>query len=146
MVIITYNEQTLLNEKLKYFISGVLNEFHQPNVIRDDLNNLNIYTQDNNVLYVLIDDENVVGTIGVINSAGKIFIKRFYLAKEIRGRGFGRKLFDLAISHIKKQNLKCVYLNCDSANMKDAYHFYLRNGFKVIDKRSDGYVYMRKGF
>lgn len=146
MMIITYKKSIQLSKKVKQFISNILDEFHQPNVIRDDLINLNIYTQDNNVLYILIDNEDVAGSIGVINSAGKTFIKRFYLAKKIRGKGFGKKLFELAITHIKKNNLKCVYLNCDSANMQDAYRFYLQNGFKVIDERGDKYVCMHKSF
>lgn len=141
--IITYSKSLLIDDEIKKFIQAIINEYKQPIVIRKDLENLNFYTTNKSRLYIIVKLKKVLGTIGVYLKNNKAILKRFYLKKSIRNKGYGRILFDKAIDFIVKSNIKIVELNCDTKKMRKAYSFYLKNRFKVIIMRPDGYATMR---
>ena len=68
-------------------------------------------------------------------------IKRIYVRKDFRDRGFGRKLFLKALE-FARQNYSIAVLKTDS-KLTDAIGLYLKNGFSVV-KEEDGVVYFSK--
>ena len=142
--IITYSNKLLMNDQIVKFITNIiLNEYEQPKVKRKDLENLNFYETKNSRLYLLINNRKIMGTIGVFIKNNIATIKRFYLKKSIRSKGYGKLLYKKVIDFIKESQVKTVELNCDSKKMRKAYSFYLKNGFKVVNMREDRYVTMR---
>jgi GNAT superfamily N-acetyltransferase len=140
--IVTYSPNLELDDKIKVFIEEIIiNEFRQPIVRRKDLEDLSIYSG-NSIMYILLINRIVSGTIGVIAKENEAIIKRFYLKKEIRNKGYGTMLFNKAIEHVKKLNINLVRLNCDTKKMKQAFIFYKKRGFKIESMRKDGYAKM----
>jgi len=144
MDIITYSPKLFLDDQIRKFIKNIIfNEYDQQKVLRKDLKDLKVYIKKKNKLYLLIDNNNIYGTIGVIGMRDKAILKRFYIKKMMRGKGFGSLLFNKAFSFIKKNNFKYICLYCDTKKMKKAYQLYLNKGFKIIKEREDGYAMMR---
>jgi len=140
--IVTYSPNLKLDNKIKIFIEEIIiNEFRQPRLRRKDLEDLSIYSG-KSIMYLLLINRIVSGTIGVIAKENEAIIKRFYLKKEIRNKGYGTMLFNKAIEHIKKLNINLVRLNCDTKKMKRAFIFYKKRGFKIESMRKDGYAKM----
>lgn len=142
MQIIPYNEVLSHKEQIKFFIKSIMFEFNQPNLVRLDLDDLSIYCKGLNKLLVMLDAEQVIGTIGILKVKRRYYLKRFYIRREHRGKTYGRLLFNAIISYVKSNNIKKLYLNCDSKKMKVAYVFYQNTGFIVINEREDGYLTM----
>lgn len=118
------------------FIFDILeNEFgHHSKSGRPDLHNISNYYQKNGGnFWLAVDNGNVVGTIALSNYGDKNgFLERFYVKKDLRKHGIGRKLFyDLMeFAHINK--FENIFLSTwDGTN--DAQNFYNKNGFKRID-------------
>ncbi len=144
MKIIAYSNREGLKDKIVDFIKLHLKELKQPKFPRPDVDNLDVYLKDKNRLFLYYINGKVLGTIGVIEIDGKPTIKRFFVRKEKRGEGWGLRLFEHALDYMIKHGMKSAYLHCDTKKMNIAFMFYLQNNFKVIDKRKDGYVIMKK--
>lgn len=144
MKIIQYDKKYKLDKKIKSFILNILiNEFKQgEQFYRPDLDNLSIYKNTGGELFVLIDENQILGTIAIKFEANKAILKRFYLTKSIRKKGWGRKLFSIVLNFCKEKNISIISLNNDSKKMKDAYNFYIKMGFKKVHSRRDGYTKM----
>ena len=78
-------------------------------------------------LYVLEEDNRVLGFIGIIDG----YIAGIFVDYEARGRGLGTRLIDLA-----KKNYERLTLNVYAKN-QEAYRFYLARGFRVVDEKLD---------
>lgn len=142
--IITYSDKLLMDDQIVEFITNiVLNEYKQPQVSRRDLENLSFYSTSTSRLFLLVNKKQINGTIGVFIKDKVAIIKRFYLEKNIRSKGYGKMLFNKVIDYIRESQIKIIELNCDTRKMKKAYSFYLKRGFKVIKMRQDGYAIMR---
>ncbi|MEA1907095.1 MAG: GNAT family N-acetyltransferase [Euryarchaeota archaeon] len=100
------------------------------------------YLQNHGIFYTGVVDDTIVGTSAVrrIND-GTCEIKRIYIRKDFRGRGFGNALLIQALK-FAEENYSTVILKTD-AQLKDAINLYLRNGFSVI-KEEDGVMYFEK--
>jgi putative acetyltransferase len=68
-------------------------------------------------------------------------IKRIYVRKDFRGRGFGSALLLQALK-FAEENYSTVVLKTD-ARLKDAINLYRKNGFSVINEE-DGVTYFEK--
>ncbi len=136
---------TSLAGEVKNFVLGVLKEQgfeFDPN--KDfDLDNIDKhYLQSGGVFYVGIVDGAIIGTSAVRRiDNNRCEIKRIYVRKDFRGRGFGRELFLKALE-FAGQNYSVAVLKTD-ARLTDAIGLYLKNGFSVV-KEEDGVVYFSK--
>jgi putative acetyltransferase len=143
MIIKTFS--TSLTGEVKDFVLGVLKEQgfeFDPN--KDfDLDNIDKhYLQSGGVFYVGIVDGAIIGTSAVRRiDNNRCEIKRIYVRKDFRGRGFGRELFLKALE-FAGQNYSVAVLKTD-ARLTDAIGLYLKNGFSVV-KEEDGVVYFSK--
>ncbi len=65
----------------------------------------------------------------------------FYIKKEYQNNGLGRRLFNMAVEHMKKINIQRFYISCHKFN-DNAKGFYEKMGGKVIhvdcDEENDG--------
>ena len=80
----------------------------------------------------------IVGTIGIgaTSNADTCVIKKLYVHKDSRNKGFGKVLFTQAL----KQAFHFGYKYCDVAielRNEDFYSFLLKNGFKELPHTSD---------
>ena len=136
---------TSLTGEVKDFVLGVLKEQgfeFDPN--KDfDLDNIDKhYLQSGGVFYVGIVDGVIIGTSAVRRiDNNRCEIKRIYVRKDFRDRGFGRKLFLKALGFAER-NYSVAVLKTD-AKLTDAIQLYLKNGFSVV-KEEDGVVYFSK--
>jgi putative acetyltransferase len=98
-----------------------------------DLDNIEkYYLTDGSVFYIGIVDGQIVGT-GALKRIdnNKCEIKRMYVKKSFRNRGYGLKLFnatlEFAQKHYKTATIKT------NVKLKRAINLYLKNGFLITD-------------
>ena len=143
MIIKTFS--TSQTKEVKELVLGVLNEqgFEFDPIKDFDLDNIdNYYLQSGGVFYVALVDGEIIGTSAVRRTDDeRCEIKRVYVNKEFRGRGFGKNLFLKALE-FAGQNYSIVTLKTD-VRLTDAIELYLKNGFSVV-KEEDGVVYFSK--
>ena len=143
MIIKTFS--TSQTKEVKELVLGVLNEQgfeFDPN--KDfDLDNIDkYYLQSGGVFYVGLVDSAIIGTSAVRKMDDeRCEIKRIYVRKEFRGKGFGKELFLKAIEFAAR-NYSIITLKTD-ARLTDAIQLYLKNGFSVA-REEDGIVYFSK--
>ena len=102
----------------------------------------NYYLQNRGIFYTGVVGGMIVGTSAVRRIDDRACeIKRVYVKKDFRRRGFGRALLIQALK-FAKENYSTVVLKTD-ARLKDAIDLYLRNGFSVV-KEEDGVMYFEK--
>lgn len=96
------------------------------------------------VFYTGTVDGKIVGTSAVrIIDDDRCEIKRIYVKKEYRGKGYGKMLFLHALEFAKK-NYRIVELKTDSS-LDISIGMYLKYGFSVVRVDEEaGIVYMRR--
>ncbi|RZN36586.1 MAG: GNAT family N-acetyltransferase [Methanosarcinales archaeon] len=100
------------------------------------------YLQNRGIFYTGVVDNTIVGTSAVRRMDDRTCeIKRIYVRKDFRRRGFGSALFIQALK-FAEENYSTVVLKTD-ARLKDAINIYRRNGFSVI-KEENGIMYFEK--
>lgn len=83
--------------------------------------------------WIAVDNNKVVGTIALSDyGAGKGYLERFYVAKELRRQGLGSKLFSTLLEFAKSNEYKEIFLSTEE-NRVVARSFYVKNGFKQIE-------------
>ncbi|MCK5486312.1 MAG: GNAT family N-acetyltransferase [Desulfobacterales bacterium] len=143
MIIKTFS--TSQTKEVKELVFGVLNEqgFEFDPIKDFDLDNIDrYYLQSGGVFYAGLVDGAIIGTSAVRRIDDEICeIKRIYVRKEFRSRGFGKDLFLKALG-FARENYSMVTLKTD-AKLTDAIGLYLKNGFAVAGEE-DGVVYFSK--
>ncbi len=102
------------------------------------------YIKKGGMFFVLKNDEDLLGTIAVINHGNHAELKRMYIKEKYQAHGFGAKLLEEAIRFCKKSNLNAIKLETNKKFL-NAHKFYLKHGFKIIDEDENSY-YMEKNF
>ena len=95
------------------------------------------------IFYTGVVNGKIIGTSAVRRLDDKrCEIKRIYVKKEYRGKGYGKKLFLCALE-FAKNNCRVIELKTDST-LVVAIGMYLKHGFCVVREDVDaGIVYMR---
>lgn len=109
-----------------------------------DLNDPKKYYLDKGgMFYVMKNDEEIIGTVGVINKGNhSAELKRMYVNKKYQGKGFGKMLLEKAILFCKENNF--IKLELETNKLFTVAHtFYQKNGFKIISEDERSY-YMEK--
>ncbi|MBC2697484.1 MAG: GNAT family N-acetyltransferase [ANME-2 cluster archaeon] len=125
--------------EVRQFVLGVLEGegFGYDPVKDSDLKDICGYYIDNGgVFYIGTIKGVVVGTGAVrrINSK-KCEIKRIYVKPEFRGRGFGKKLFLMALE-FARTHYHVVTLKTDRTFV-EAINMYQKHGFSVVNENDD---------
>ncbi|MGN0020644.1 GNAT family N-acetyltransferase [Sphingobacterium sp.] len=81
--------------------------------------------------YLFLEDGIAQGFMSLSTHADKIRIDKLYLLPATQGRGFGKLMIDFAAEEAQKQGLSILELNVNRNNK--AYHFYLKQGFEVVE-------------
>jgi len=82
--------------------------------------------------YFLIEDgDEILGYFGVQNQGERMFLSKFYILKQNRGRGLFSMGLQRMIDICKEDGLESIYLTVNRNNTH-AYEVYLAKGFKVI--------------
>lgn len=138
------NNDVIKNEKLlKLFLKDL-----RKNTFIGDLdfeieriyNNMKEFTLDNSAIILgLYDDTNLKGFVWGYNLNNNIHINYFYLSSEMRSQGYGTKLLKELENNCMKDIELIVYKN----NI-NAYNFYLKRNFKIIEDQGERYKMLRK--
>lgn len=81
--------------------------------------------------YVLKEDGIAQGFIALRTLEDRLRIEKLYLMPDVQGKGFGKALIDFASEKTIIKGKGIVELNVNRNN--PAYHFYLKQGFEVIE-------------
>lgn len=79
-------------------------------------------------VYVLIDENKIIGTITVIENE----INRFFVLPTFQHKGFGTKLFEFAQNQIIEKKYTCIKLHASFA----AKSMYIKHGYKDFEYRT----------
>lgn len=113
MNLITYSPNDQLD--VKKFVLGVLKEFdfdYNPKLDYDLEDPQKYYPDTGGVFYVIKNGGKIIGTIGIKNkSKGVAELKRFYIDKNHRGKGYGSQLVNKAIDFCRQKKFKKIILD-----------------------------------
>lgn len=83
--------------------------------------------------YLLCDHaDNAVGFLGLQPKADCLRIEKIYLLPITQGKGYGKLLIEFSTDRAKELGLPELELNVNRGNQ--AYHFYLKQGFEVVEE------------
>lgn len=152
MIIQTYDESK--KDEIKELVLGVLLEhgFEYDRLKDADLKDINgYYFAKGGTFFMGLENGRVIGTAGVRKlKDGRGEIRRIYLKKEFRNKGYGKRLF-LAALEFAEKNCSGAVLKTD-ATLKKAIDMYLKNGFilsqdnKLSTNTKFEYLYFEKHF
>jgi putative acetyltransferase len=86
------------------------------------------YLDRGGVFWVLIDSGRVVGCVGVTLHESNCELHRLYLLADYRGRGWGRKMLDVAMAYCRQRGCRRMIAWSDVV-LREAHALYLTNGF-----------------
>jgi len=100
----------------------------------DDIHNpANYYNGKKDVFYVAEEDSKIIGTVAIKeDTCYTALLRRLFVKKDFRGKGFGSQLINKALDFCKKHNYKKVIFR-GTDMMKSALKACLKNGFKEKD-------------
>lgn len=89
--------------------------------------------QQGHVFFILTSESIPVGFVSLFFKTSDILrIEKLYLLPEAQGKGLGKELIDFASMQAKERACPIIELNVNRSNK--AYHFYLRQGFQVVQE------------
>jgi GNAT superfamily N-acetyltransferase len=77
--------------------------------------------------------EGSIAIDGIKATTDGVHLRWFILSPEARGRGFGNRLMEEAISFCKKRGYRKIYL-CTFEGLHAARHLYEKFGFKLVEE------------
>lgn len=86
------------------------------------------YLRGGGMFWVALDDERVVGCVGVTLHGTECELHRLYLLPEYRGRRLGRRLLETAMAHGRGRGMKRMIAWSD-VKLPDAHKLYIKMGF-----------------
>jgi len=112
-----------------------------------DLNDIEANYNGRGVVFEVLMDStgSILGTVGLFPmDEATIELRKMYFAREIRGRGLGKKLLARMIDKARNLGYLRVYLETASV-LKQAVHIYEQAGFRPVDVKhtprcDQGYV------
>lgn len=123
------------DEVIKLIFEIAENELgHHSKSGRPDLYNIpEVYQKGKGNFWVATENGHVVGTIALRemqNERGDLW--RFYVRKDLRRMGIGKKLFSALLEFAKENNYKEIFLSTQQEQAA-ANKFYTKNGFKEVE-------------
>lgn len=93
--------------------------------------------------WIAIDDDRIIGTIGLLDLAGRGVLKKFFVAASYRGsEGPACLLFEALLRRADELGLSDIVLDTPSIASR-SHAFYTRSGFRPITQAElpEGYAY-----
>ena len=84
------------------------------------------------IFKMLMEKERPVGFTEYVKEKERVFLSKLYVAKEERGKGLGRILFEDCRRYALDNGIRRIYLTVNKYNTP-SYEIYLHLGFKVTD-------------
>ncbi|GAA0134475.1 hypothetical protein YSY43_13150 [Paenibacillus sp. YSY-4.3] len=81
--------------------------------------------------YFMTAEGDPIGYLGVKQEENKLFLSKFYLQKEHRGKGYGSQAMELLVDICRNRNLGAIWLTVNRHNASTI-AVYERKGFKTI--------------
>ena len=124
-------------EEINNFINESMYKFiNRPYKVREDVSNIEeYYIKNGGNFWVAIDTKfnKIIGTIGLEKREDIGILKRFYIEEEYQSKKIGTNLYNILENYSKENNIKVLYLVCVNA-LEKAHKFYIKNGYKKMDK------------
>lgn len=92
------------------------------------------YIDNNNVIFVALDNNDIIGFISLCKNEDNIYIDDYSVKEEYRGKGIGSKLMSLANTYALENNINELITHVETANKKSI-EFYKNKGFKLVQKQ-----------
>ncbi len=127
-------------ERVQKLVFGVLREYGlAPDLEGTDRDIADIeahYINRGGVFELLEDTQgNLLGTCGLYPmSAETVELRKMYFAKELRGRGMGKKTLARMIEKARPMGFKKIYLETATV-LKEAVHLYEKFGFQPTNEK-----------
>ena len=130
------------NLAIEQVIKAIFHEFDLPLVgtAYEDLETPRMfesYQKNNEVYYVLVEDGEVLGGGGIkpLRDFGDDVceLQKMYFSPKIRGKGYGKRMFDKCLEAARELGYKKCYLESASV-LKTAIHIYEKNGFQHLER------------
>lgn len=84
--------------------------------------------------FVVEEDGDILAYFGVQPQGDRLFLSKFYILKENRGRGIFSMGLDVMKGLCREGDMTAIYLTVNRNN-RHAYEVYLKKNFKVIDEQ-----------
>ena len=130
------------NKSIEVIITNCFEEFGLPTVGSsledDDVKNMFEGFQGDRAIYYVVEDHGKVlggGGVKQLQDAAKdtCELQKMYFHPDVRGKGIGKRMFDLCMEAANEFNYKFCYLE-SASQLKSAIKLYEKNGFKHLDK------------
>lgn len=92
----------------------------------------------NNLMWVLLEEDKVLGYIDVFYIFDEANIQRIALFPACEGKGYATKMLKHAENDLKEKGVEKIYLEVSESNTH-AVEFYIKNGYKETNRRKDYY-------
>ena len=128
--------------KLKSFLSEIITDMSKvelyPKTKYADMDDIESnYQSKSGMFQLLVCESNIIGTVAVRNLGHKIAeLKRLFLLRQHRGKGYGKKMLDTAIKHVVNHNFIRLRLDTTSKSAA-AINLFEKTGFSYIEKYND---------
>jgi putative acetyltransferase len=122
-------------ERVQDLVFGVLREYGlapDPDGTDKDITDIETHFLNRGGAFELLEDAegNLLGTCGLYPlDAETIELRKMYFAKELRGKGFGKKLLERMIEKSRELGFRQIHLETHSA-LKEAIALYKKYGFE----------------
>lgn len=118
-------------------VNYMVNRFQSAAAVTLQLNNENFE------YYLIYKSFEPSGYIGIRESEGELFLSKFYIQKENRGNGLGRRGFEFVVNRAKELHLKCITLTVNKNNISSVQAYeklgFINEGPLVADI-GNGYI------
>lgn len=149
IIVLNYNKQ-MQNKMKEFILRNIRNELSITNKkifneITKDLENIyeNYIKNGGEMLYAYdIDQNKIVGTIGMKIENNIAILKRFYVDRKYRNQKVGYLLYLELEKKIFEKELKEIYLT-SGKELENAHKFYKRNGW-ILENNNPG-IFVREG-
>ncbi|GLX70570.1 hypothetical protein MU1_49160 [Paenibacillus glycanilyticus] len=95
------------------------------------------------VYYILQSEDQSVGYLSVREEKGKLFLSKFYVAKEYRGHGYASQAMAFLVQYGKERGLSHIWLTVNRDN-DSSIAVYQKKGFQIVREQvadiGNGYV------
>ena len=126
--------------RVQALVFGILREYSlepDPDGTDRDLADIEAHYTKRGGIFEIIEDKqgNLLGTCGLYPMTGEtVELRKMYFAKELRGRGVGKKTLERMIATARANGFKKIYLETATV-LKEAVRLYEKFGFEPADEK-----------
>ncbi|MGM9637286.1 MAG: GNAT family N-acetyltransferase [Eubacteriales bacterium] len=102
----------------------MLDKFQSPDAIKTQI------TDENYIYYLLSEENQPFGYLGIQPQGRCLFLSKFYIKKEMRSRGYGREALEFLVDLCREQRMDTIWLTVNRHNL-DTIEIYKKLGFSV---------------